>query len=208
MAALPRLPHADAAALQGALMGAVRNGCSGWGTVMAPALHLATELMDGAAKRGSGFAMSLLCALSHLAPPMCNVGMSSRTHQQHVESPAKGRQQGECAVNRWAGNGDSTGTCGPCRGPDHGGHIRGACPGARRGLRPGAGQVACWQGGGVPPIPQPAGGPCAGAANTHVHAGDTRQGEHMLCFAAVQQLPSSMAPVRSFLPLIALSCAW
>ena len=65
-AALPRLPHADAAALQDALVGAVRNGCSGWGTVMAPALQLATELMDGATKRGSGFAMSLLCALPNL----------------------------------------------------------------------------------------------------------------------------------------------
>ena len=84
MASLPCLPHADAAALQGALVGAVRHGCSGWATVMAPALQLATELMDGAAKRGSGYAMSLLCALSHLAPPWGGAGMPCRTHQQHA----------------------------------------------------------------------------------------------------------------------------
>ena len=66
MARLPPLPHVKAAALQDALVKAVHNGCSGWGTVMAPALQLATELMDSAARKGSGFAMSMLCALSTL----------------------------------------------------------------------------------------------------------------------------------------------
>lgn len=59
IAALPSLPHCDAALMEAAAQAAVRNCPQGWSLVAPPALTFATDLMDAASRKNCGFAMSI-----------------------------------------------------------------------------------------------------------------------------------------------------
>lgn len=60
MSALPSLPHTGAASIQACTIRALENCAMGWTIIVQPAMTLAVELLDGAAKRNSGFSTSLL----------------------------------------------------------------------------------------------------------------------------------------------------
>ena len=60
MSALPSLPQTDAASVQACIIRALENCAMGWTIIVQPALTLAVELLDGAAKKNGGFSASLL----------------------------------------------------------------------------------------------------------------------------------------------------
>ena len=65
MSALPSLPQTDAASIQACTIGALEHCAMGWTIIIQPALTLAVELLDGAAKKSGGFSASLLGRFLH-----------------------------------------------------------------------------------------------------------------------------------------------